>query len=166
MFEIGHIIFILWLCPAFCCRDVGFSTLNPGATTLLADKEASLFFPIKSSPVTGLEWPRGFQEVKVPRLLDNGTGWWQGCQPYAPAVFTPRKYSRYSFQSETESTPGPQYDRKDLCQRKNSMPPSGIEPATFRFVAQTLTTVLPRSPVFSPIVFVFRSTSKFLRKVQ
>jgi hypothetical protein len=28
------------------------------------------------SPVTGLEWPRGFQEVKVPRFLDNGTGWW------------------------------------------------------------------------------------------
>jgi len=27
-------------------------------------------------PVTGLEWPRGFQEVKVPRYHDNGTGWW------------------------------------------------------------------------------------------
>jgi hypothetical protein len=30
----------------------------------------------KSSPVTGLEWPRGFQEVKVPRFLDNVTVWW------------------------------------------------------------------------------------------
>jgi len=29
-----------------------------------------------SSPVKGLEWPRGFQEVKVPRFHDNGTGWW------------------------------------------------------------------------------------------
>jgi hypothetical protein len=29
-----------------------------------------------SSPVTGLEWPRGFQEVKVPRFLDNGTVFW------------------------------------------------------------------------------------------
>ena len=28
-----------------------------------------------NSPVTGLKWPRGFQEVKVPRFLDNGTGW-------------------------------------------------------------------------------------------
>jgi hypothetical protein len=28
-----------------------------------------------SSPVTGLEWPRVFQEFKVPRLHDNGTGW-------------------------------------------------------------------------------------------
>jgi hypothetical protein len=31
---------------------------------------------IKSTPVTGLEWPRGFQEVKVHRFHDNGTGWW------------------------------------------------------------------------------------------
>jgi hypothetical protein len=22
------------------------------------------------------EWPRGFQEVKVLRFPDNGTGWW------------------------------------------------------------------------------------------
>ena len=29
-----------------------------------------------SSPVTALEWPRGFQEVKVPIFHDNGTGWW------------------------------------------------------------------------------------------
>jgi hypothetical protein len=31
---------------------------------------------ILSSPVTGLEWPRRFQEVKVPRFHENGTGWW------------------------------------------------------------------------------------------
>ena len=24
----------------------------------------------------GLDWPRGFQEVKVPRFHDNSTGWW------------------------------------------------------------------------------------------
>ena len=29
-----------------------------------------------SRPFTGLEWPRGFQEVKVPRFHDNGTQWW------------------------------------------------------------------------------------------
>jgi hypothetical protein len=29
-----------------------------------------------SSPVTGLVWPIGFQEVKVPRFHDNSTGWW------------------------------------------------------------------------------------------
>ena len=29
-----------------------------------------------SSPDTGLGWSRMFQEVKVPRFHDNGTGWW------------------------------------------------------------------------------------------
>jgi hypothetical protein len=28
------------------------------------------------STVTGQEWPRGFQEVKVPRFHEHGTGWW------------------------------------------------------------------------------------------
>ena len=31
---------------------------------------------LSSSPDTGLERPRGFQEVKAPRFHDNGTGWW------------------------------------------------------------------------------------------
>jgi hypothetical protein len=35
-----------------------------------------IIITIKSCPVTGLEWPRGFQEVKVPRFHDNGAGWW------------------------------------------------------------------------------------------
>jgi hypothetical protein len=25
---------------------------------------------------TALEWPRGFQEVKVLRIHENGIGWW------------------------------------------------------------------------------------------
>jgi hypothetical protein len=36
-----------------------------------------------------------------------GTWRWQGCQPYAPAAFTPRKYAWYSFPLGAESTPGP-----------------------------------------------------------
>ena len=32
---------------------------------------------IESNPtITDLQWPRGLQEVKVPRLHDNSTGWW------------------------------------------------------------------------------------------
>jgi len=61
-----------------------------------------------------------------------------GCQPYAPAAFTPRKYPWYSFLLEAESTPGPQSDRKDFMSMKNPLTPPGIELATFRFVAQRL----------------------------
>jgi len=67
---------------------------------------------------TGLDWPRGFQVVKVPRFHDNGTGWWYGCQLHAPAAFTPRKCSWYSFLLEAESTPGPEYKRKDYVNEK------------------------------------------------
>jgi hypothetical protein len=55
------------------------------------------------------EVPRGFQEVKVPRLRDNGPG---------PAAFTRRKYSWYSFLLEAESTPWPYCDRKDYFNEK------------------------------------------------
>jgi hypothetical protein len=33
--------------------------------------------------------PGGFQEVEAPRFYDNRHMKWQGCQPYAPAAFTP-----------------------------------------------------------------------------
>jgi len=44
---------------------------------------------VKNTPVSGLEWPRGFREVKVPKLYENDTGLCYGCQPYAPATFIP-----------------------------------------------------------------------------
>jgi hypothetical protein len=33
-------------------------------------------YEIKKGPVTGLKWPRRFQEIMVPRFHDKGTGWW------------------------------------------------------------------------------------------
>jgi len=38
-------------------------------------QQLSACIRVKQS-VTGLEWPRGFQEVKVPRFHDNSKGWW------------------------------------------------------------------------------------------
>ena len=58
------------------------------------------------SPIRSLNRPSVFQEVKVPKLRDNGTEWWKG-QPYVPAAFTPAKYSWYSFLLEAVSTPEP-----------------------------------------------------------
>jgi hypothetical protein len=61
--------------------------IQAGDTLIPADKQTDeltdrhdevyrrLSIRIRRSPVIGLEWPRGFQEVKVPRFLDV-TGWW------------------------------------------------------------------------------------------
>jgi hypothetical protein len=43
---------------------------------------------------------------------------WYGFQPYAPAVFTPRNYSLYSFLLEAKSTPGPYCGWKDYVNEK------------------------------------------------
>jgi len=51
-----------------CCHPSG-RTMALGSTQHLTEMS-------KISPITGLEWPRGFQEVKFPRFRDNGTGWW------------------------------------------------------------------------------------------
>ena len=51
---------------------------------------------------------------------------------------TSRKYSWYSFLSETESTPGSQCGWKDYADEKNPMTQSGIEPVTFRLVVRCL----------------------------
>jgi len=41
---------------------------------LLLKEDIEIKVKVKQSHYTGLEWPRGFQEVKVPRFHDNGTG--------------------------------------------------------------------------------------------
>ena len=85
---------------------------------------------------TGHVGPEGSRRVKAPSFRDNSTVMVVGCQPYAPTTFTPRsipddrKHTWYSFLLEAEWTPGPECDRKDYV-----MTPSGIEPATCRFVA-------------------------------
>ena len=62
---------------------------------------------------TGHLGPQGSRRVNVPSVRDIGTVMVVGCQPYAPAAFTPRsipddrKHTWYSFLLEAESTPGP-----------------------------------------------------------
>ena len=39
----------------------------------------------------------GLPEVEASRIYRVGTWRWEGCQPYSPAAFTPRRYPSFSF---------------------------------------------------------------------
>jgi hypothetical protein len=72
----------------------------------------------QATPLQAWTGPEGSRRLRFPDFKTIGTWRWQGCQPYAPAAFTPRKYSRYSFLLEAESTSGPQCGRKDYVNEK------------------------------------------------
>jgi len=61
----------------------------------------------KATPLQAWTDPEGSRRLRLPDFKTIGTRRWYGCQPYAPAAFTPRKYSWYSLLLEAESTPGP-----------------------------------------------------------
>jgi hypothetical protein len=61
----------------------------------------------KPIPLQALTGPEGSRRLGLPDFKTIGTWRWQGCQSSAPAAFTHRKYSWYSFLLEAWSTPGP-----------------------------------------------------------
>jgi hypothetical protein len=75
---------------------------------------------VKSSPVTGPVWPRGFQEVWTPRFHDIR----HMKVMRLPASRVGRLYhqecSWYSFSLGAESIPGPWYGRKEYVTEKSS----------------------------------------------
>jgi len=63
--------------------------------------------------------------------------WW-GCQPHAPAAFTPRKCSWYLFSLGAVSTPRAMVRSEGNMSLKNPVTPPGIDTGTVRIVTQRL----------------------------
>ena len=61
----------------------------------------------KAVPLQAWSGPEGSRKLRFPDFVTTVQDGGKVCQPYAPAAFTPRKYSRYSFMLEAESTPRP-----------------------------------------------------------
>jgi hypothetical protein len=61
--------------------------------------------------------------LKLTEFLDNRHMKVVSCQPYAPAVFTPREGSWHSFLSGSESTPGPHSAAGRIKSIRNSNDP-------------------------------------------
>ena len=71
----------------------------------------------KSVPLQAWSGPEGSRKLRFPDFVTTAQDGGR-LSAYAPAAFTPKKWSWYSFLLEADSTPGPKYDRKDYVNEK------------------------------------------------
>ena len=98
--------------------------------------EQRVTFDVKGKAVPLQAWSgQRFPGIKVPRLHDNDTGWWSALHT---GRLCPREILLVLICVRGLVDPGATVRSKGLFQWKLPMTPTGIEPTTFRFVAQHL----------------------------